>query len=41
MNKIRPEITKKAFEEHINPIISNPYNAIIELIDNAYDAGAT
>lgn len=41
MPKIRPEVTKKAFKEHIKPITSNPLNAIIELIANAYDAGAT
>lgn len=41
MPKIRPEVTRKAFKEHIKPIISNPYTAIIELIANAYDAGAT
>lgn len=41
MPKIRPEVTKKAFKEHIKPITTNPLNAIIELIANAYDAGAT
>lgn len=38
---IKPLLTDKAFKEHINPIISNPLNAIVELIANAYDAGAT
>ena len=41
MPKITPEVTRKAFKEHIKPIISNPFNAIVELIANAYDAGAT
>ena len=38
---IKPEVTEKSFKEHINPIIKNPHNAIIELIANSYDAGAT
>lgn len=41
MSKITPEITRKAFKEHVKSIISNPFTAIIELIANAYDAGAT
>lgn len=41
MTKITPEVTQKAFKEHINSIISNPFTAFIELIANAYDAGAT
>lgn len=41
MPKITPKITRKAFKEHIKSITSNPFTAIIELIANAYDAGAT
>lgn len=41
MSELRPIITKKAFKEHIRPIINNPLNAFIELIANAHDSGAT
>lgn len=34
------ELSDKAFKEHIKTIVNNPFNAIIELIANAYDAGA-
>lgn len=37
----KPRVTEKSFKEHINSIINNPYNAIVELIANAHDAGAT
>lgn len=40
-SKIKPRVTEKSFKEHINTIINNPYNAIVELIANAHDAGAT
>ena len=39
--KIKPRVTQKSFKEHINSIINNPANAIVELIANAHDAGAT
>lgn len=35
-----PEITERAFNENINNIINNPFNAIIEIISNSWDAGA-
>lgn len=40
-SKIKPRVTEKSFKEHINSIINNPANAIVELIANAHDAGAT
>lgn len=40
-SKFKPRVTEKSFKEHINSIINNPYNAIVELIANAHDAGAT
>ena len=39
--EIKPKLTEKAFKEHINSITSNSLNAIIEIIANSYDAGAT
>lgn len=38
--KFKPKVTEKSFKEHINNIVNNPYNAIVELIANAHDAGA-
>jgi len=35
-----PEITERAFNENIHHIISDPFNAIIEIITNSWDAGA-
>ncbi len=40
-SSIKPEVSEKSFKEHIKPIINNPFNAIVELIANAHDAGAT
>lgn len=40
-SKIKPEVTEKSFKENINSIVKKPHNAIIELIANAHDAGAT
>ena len=40
MEKTKGKLTPKAFKEHIKPITNNPFNAVIELIANAYDAGA-
>ena len=28
--KIKPRVTQKSFKEHINSIINNPANAIVE-----------
>ncbi len=39
--EFKPKVTEKSFKEHINSIINDPYNAIVELIANAHDAGAT
>ena len=39
--EFKPKVTEKSFKEHISSIINNPYNAIVELIANAHDAGAT
>ena len=39
--KFKPKITQRSFKEHIHSIINNPYNAIVELIANAHDAGAS
>lgn len=36
-----PVVNEKSFKEHIHSIVSNPLNAIVELIANAHDAGAT
>jgi len=35
-----PEITERAFNENIKHIISDPFNALIEIISNSWDAGA-
>lgn len=40
-SKIKPVVTAKSFKENVKNIISNPHNAIVELIANAHDAGAT
>lgn len=37
---IGPEITARAFKENIKHIISDPFNAVIEIISNSWDAGA-
>ena len=37
---ISPEITARAFNENIQHIITDPFNAIIEIISNSWDAGA-
>ncbi len=35
-----PKVTERAFKEHIHSIISNPIQAIVEIISNCWDAGA-
>ena len=35
-----PEITARAFNENIKHIITDPFNAIIEIISNSWDSGA-
>ena len=40
-SKIKPKVTEKSFKENVKNIINNPHNAIVELIANAHDAGAT
>lgn len=35
-----PEITERAFNENIKHIISDPFNAVIEIISNSWDSGA-
>ena len=39
--EFNPVVTERSFNEHIHSIVSNPFNAIVELIANAHDAGAT
>ncbi|OEC85689.1 MULTISPECIES: ATP-binding protein [Methanobacterium] len=39
-NTFGPEVTEKAFKENTKHIVSDPFNAIIELISNSWDAGA-
>lgn len=40
-NKFHPKTNLRLFKEHIKPIISNPFNALVEIIANSSDAGAT
>ena len=40
-DKFYPKTNLRSFKEHIKPIISNPFNAIVEIIANSSDAGAT
>lgn len=40
-NILNPKVSEKSFKEHIHSIVVNPFNAIVELIANAHDAGAT
>lgn len=35
-----PEITARAFKENTQHIVSDPFNAVIEIISNSWDAGA-
>lgn len=35
-----PEVTERAFKENIQHIISNPIQAIVEIVSNSWDAGA-
>lgn len=35
-----PEITARAFNENIKHIITDPFNAIIEIVSNSWDSGA-
>lgn len=35
-----PEITERAFNENVQHIISDPFNAVIEIISNSWDSGA-
>ncbi len=39
--EFNPIVNEKSFKEHIHSIVRNPLNAIVELIANAHDAGAT
>ena len=39
--KFKPKVNEKSFKENVKNIINNPHNAIVELIANAHDAGAT
>ena len=39
--EFNPVVNEKSFKEHIQSIVRNPLNAIVELIANAHDAGAT
>lgn len=39
--EFNPVVNEKSFKEHIRSIVRNPFNAIVELIANAHDAGAT